>query len=620
MATMIPPTLPCQKVSNIPESEREIFKALKDGPREWVVLHSVPVPGKRRNSNPREADFVIMAPNAGAVCLEVKGDTYDIRNAQWFRKSDGPNAVAEPQSPTKQAEDTMDAVSRYLKRNANGPDKKFRQSINQIPMWYAVAFTNGGWPSDIDLPECDIYDYNICRDPKLLRRKLGKLLNDLPDRRSRNVALTTDAIDFIRQTLKPDVSMEDHTWTNSFNRSLRELVRLTEKQSDVLRLARRESNKRVMLEGGAGTGKTLLAMKRAKEVADSGKRVALLCNRRKQAIHMQRGLGIFDNVLVRGRRGFLNWIIDESPVSKSPALGHIALSFPHHDDPESTRIMGRNIMRDAVARNAVKAVEGKPPQFDYLIIDEFQWFFEPNTFDVLDKVLVGGLSQGSWLFLADFANQSSLRDLARHSGLPFIDPVEALQVMDAQWTSDELEDNCRNTRNIFRTMQRFDASGKPYRMRPNSEEGTEVRVFEFEDAKELRSLLDEEITVLCNAGVDERQIVVLFPDYGGIEKFELNSEGGFGPRRRPLFDISADDDVVAENAVTFCRARDYAGLESDTVIVLAAWPPTLDPDSADDLGSFRSELYIALSRPRGGLIVLVEKGMPEVFAQRLRAR
>ena len=617
MATMIPPELPSRKDSDIPESERQIFKALKTGPRHWVVLHSVSVPGKRRNSNPREADFVIMAPGAGAVCLEVKGDSYDVRNGQWFRQSGRSHAVAGPQPPTEQAKDTMDAVKRYLQKQASDPSRKFRQRINQMPLWYAVAFTDGSWPSDVSFPQCDIYDDYVCKSPALLCRALEKLLHDLPNRRSSNIPLTADTIDFIRQALKPDISMEDHTWTNSFNRSLRVLVQLTEKQSEVLRLVRRESNKRVILEGGAGTGKTLLAIKRAKEVAASGKRVALLCNRRKQAIHMERSLGTFGNVVVRGRRGFLNWIIDESPVSKSSALGQIALRLPHNGDPGSAEAMGRDIMRDAVARNAVKAVEGKPPQFDYLIIDEFQWFFEPNTFDVLDKVLVGGLSQGSWLFFADFANQSSLRDQARDSGLPFIDPVEALQVMDAQWTSDELEENCRNTKNIFRMMQRFDASGTPYRMRPNSVDGTAVRVSKFGDAKELRYLLNEEITALSNAGVDGSQIVVLFPGYGGIEKFYLNSAGGFGPHNLSLFDISTDDDVIAKNAFTFCRARDYAGLESDTVIVLAAWPPALDPKSVDALEAFRSELYIALSRPKGGLIVLVEQGMPKAFAQHL---
>ena len=130
MATMIPPALPDRKDSDIPESERQIFQALKYGPgtKRWVVLHSVKVPGRRKNSNPREADFLIMVPGGGAICLEVKGDAYDVHNGQWFRHhGDG---SPEPQAPHEQAETTMDAVKNYLRKQASGSSQQFRQSIN----------------------------------------------------------------------------------------------------------------------------------------------------------------------------------------------------------------------------------------------------------------------------------------------------------------------------------------------------------------------------------------------------------------------------------------------------------------------------------------------------------
>src|SRR5207248_680265 len=54
-----------------------------------------------------------------------------------------------------------------------------------------------------------------------------------------------------------------------------ELVRLTDQQSDYL--ARLQENPRVLVRGGAGTGKTLLATEEATRAAKAGARVLLLC-------------------------------------------------------------------------------------------------------------------------------------------------------------------------------------------------------------------------------------------------------------------------------------------------------------------------------------------------------
>src|SRR5207245_2072445 len=65
-----------------------------------------------------------------------------------------------------------------------------------------------------------------------------------------------------------------------------ELIRLTAEQSDYL--ARLEENPRVLVRGGAGTGKTMLAVEEAARAAKSGDRVLFLCFNRLLADSLSR--------------------------------------------------------------------------------------------------------------------------------------------------------------------------------------------------------------------------------------------------------------------------------------------------------------------------------------------
>ena len=608
MATMIPPELPDRKDSDIPESERDIFDALKTGPgtKGWIVLHSVKVPGKRRNSYPREADFLIMKPGAGAMCLEVKGDAYDVSNGQWYRQSAGPDAGPEPQAPHEQAETTMDAVKAFLLKQARAPQQQFRQRIARMPIWYAVAFTTAGWPEGIELPDCDVYDSPITRDPSLLCSKLAKSLGDLPGRRNSNIPLTSDTISFIQQTLKPNFSMENHAWTIKFNRSLQEIVELTEKQADVLRLAR--SNSRLMVQGGAGTGKTMLALKLAQERAREGDRVALLCHHPKLARLLAGEMRTFGNAVVYDRGGLSRWLLEESPHSKD-------INRLRQSEQDWSRFMNAGQHLDAmgtVALHALRATHGKPPQFDYIVIDEFQWFGEITFFDVLDQILDNGLSRGRWTIFADFANQSTAIITATASGHHPVDPVEALEMTTDHWTNDELVENCRNTGNIFRCMQGFDASETPYRMKPGITDGTPVRVHSYDNMATLFDILDAEIHRLHDNGIRRDQIVVLNMTQGLSDP----KNRSFGPEQWPLVFV-AQDKIIADHGLTMSHAPAFGGLESDIIICIVGAYHQAIRDASGGQEWFRSMLYTGLSRPKAELIILCDEDLPDEFKDKV---
>lgn len=114
--------------------EREVFRRLRDDPAtaDWIALHSFELPTHKTQIR-GEADFVILVPGSGALCLEVKAHTNVRRNADgvWILGGDPPRT----RSPFKQAEDNMYSVMDVLARRR-------RQDADAVVVWFAVLFTH----------------------------------------------------------------------------------------------------------------------------------------------------------------------------------------------------------------------------------------------------------------------------------------------------------------------------------------------------------------------------------------------------------------------------------------------------------------------------------------------
>jgi hypothetical protein len=95
--------LPADIFSGCPSrGEREIFTRLKDSPEttDWIVLHSLDLANHVRRIS-GEADFVVIVPSKGILCLEVKACTRLSRTDRgWVYGSD---PVPDARGPFRQA-------------------------------------------------------------------------------------------------------------------------------------------------------------------------------------------------------------------------------------------------------------------------------------------------------------------------------------------------------------------------------------------------------------------------------------------------------------------------------------------------------------------------------------
>ncbi|MFI6485759.1 NERD domain-containing protein [Nonomuraea sp. NPDC050663] len=165
----------------------------------------------------------------------------------------------------------------------------------------------------------------------------------------------------------------------------REYVQLAERQYDLLIGA--ESNDRIVCTGGAGSGKTLLAVETARRAATSGHKVILTCR----------------SVLLAD---FLR-----------DALGDCG-----------------------VICGALTELDGIPPA-DVLIVDEAQDLMDVDALLRLDGMLQGGWADGRWRIFCDPNNQANVDGSFDQ---------EAFRELVGSASSIHLPYNCRNTSPVVR--------------------------------------------------------------------------------------------------------------------------------------------------------------------------
>jgi hypothetical protein len=112
--------------------EKAVFAALRDaaGTEHWTVLHSLGIAQHERQVE-GEADFVIVAPDAGLLVIEVKSHLSVARSSDgaWRLGQDPPTV----RGPFQQAQEAMHSIRDYLLSK--------RVELRDVPILHAVWFT-----------------------------------------------------------------------------------------------------------------------------------------------------------------------------------------------------------------------------------------------------------------------------------------------------------------------------------------------------------------------------------------------------------------------------------------------------------------------------------------------
>ncbi|WP_137122489.1 nuclease-related domain-containing DEAD/DEAH box helicase [Segeticoccus rhizosphaerae] len=260
------------------ESEREVWARLVATLRDDdTVLAGVRLTDEKKD---HEADLIVLMPGAGIVVVEVKGGSVWVDGDQWRQRRSSSDV---PIDPVDQARSSKYALRTYVEQ-----DPRWRDSSRTRIRWaHSVVAPYSSFAEDFAMPDCPRWAVHGRED----QDDLASRLRDVADRQeTRYRAPSADDIDLIVDILRgrhlpaPDVMAEAGE---------REAVaeRLTQEQAVLLKVTRLLH--RVEVRGGAGSGKTVLALTQAKELTRGrgdvkAQRVALVCYSIGLATHFKR--------------------------------------------------------------------------------------------------------------------------------------------------------------------------------------------------------------------------------------------------------------------------------------------------------------------------------------------
>lgn len=511
MADMIPPLFDEHTTSH---AERTLFYKLQDGlDRDWTVIHSLAyLESQGRFQREGECDFLLLHPRYGLLVIEAKSGApaYDGRRRQWTY-DDGHTLT----DPYHQAQRAMHFLVEELRR------RRTVWAEVEPAFGYAVAFPDarqvvGNLPLDFDPamlmlePALDNIQRWVIR---LLARFRVPLREELPG--ALDSALDVLAPSFeLTPALKPVIANVH-----------REFVRLSGEQ---ISLQRNLANSpRMIVRGGAGTGKTMLLSAVARQEAVAGKSVLVLCFNQPLAAELDRSL---DGITVFNFHGLCLEILRATGRSAPPR------GAPDYWD---------KLLPDA----ALAALDDYKPRFAEIMVDEGQDF--RSDWWLLVEALLDTSGPNGWLIFCD--EQQNLFD--RRGPLPFTEP---------SW---ELFANRRNTAQIAAYVRR--AVGlPPVVVGAKLPDGPEPVIHRVASAGEERQAVQKVLHELVHEqGLDPDDIVILDPHVLARSSFADQ------PRLGNLT-VRALDSEAAPNTIRHATVKKFKGLEADCVLLVGVGAPS----------------------------------------------
>ena len=545
MAKMIPSRL----APETPASERRVYQRFQSElPGTWTVIHSqrflLPVNGRIRDG---ELDFLVLDPSRGAVGLEVKGGRVARTSEGWF-SVDRRNEPHPIKDPAKQARNAIYALARYWEDAPNFGGKGF-----QCAYCWAVVFPDMECLGDLgpDLPRDVIMDRADVLDAQ---SGADRLFRQLPSRRTPPSAKGVKALVATLMERRPPAS----SLAIQFKEENEQLLRLTEEQ--MILLDSLAAHNRTAIEGAAGTGKTVLAMEKARRLAIAGQRVLLLCFNGPLARDLRQRADGFD---VDAFHGFFYRLAQRAGLEKWER------DFASAEE--------RRHFFDSVApMKLMEALEKLPDErYDAIVVDEAQ-DFRPDWWDCLDDALREG-RQGTLYAFYD-PNQDI------YGG----GPPEALDVRPHR-----LVLNCRNTSRIAEYAAGL--VGAESTVRPNTPRGEPVLEISCRNDAEVVQAVSDQLQRLVRRQVDPDAITIVstrtlrnspFADDQRAGRFKLTGLDGQSEKVRG---------PAKPRQVVYETLHRFKGLESDVVILL---------DLSGDRHITPNHRYVAASRARNLLIVI----------------
>lgn len=569
MAIMIPSVISPDVNSS---AEKRIFQWFQSTPGtdDWIVLHSLGIAAHNKVIY-GEIDFLVLAPKLGIFALEVKGGRVRRENGIWYFTNRYDKTNSKVRGPFEQAKDGIFSIVAAIKKRLDDGHRH----VSGVLFGYGVMFPDIEYTSSgIEEEQWQIFDKIDGNNVKAFIERLSQgavhKWEDLYGSMNRSKLPDAAEIKYIASILRGDFDFAV-SMSAQLRNAKEELVTLTKEQYRCLDQI--DDNPRCLIQGPAGTGKTLLAIEEAKKSAARGEKVAIFCFNSNLAEWL---IEYFKAMPEEVRPDFIGTLHKymvqiTMEANKTPA-------YPHDSN------LAQHYYQKTLPEAASKVLEDTPNRFDKIIIDEAQDLIEDSYLDVLNKSLRKGLDRGYWTMFGDFSMQAIYAD-----GISGPELIEKLDNA-ATFIRFKLTVNCRNTKPICKEIETVTGFKAPNELWTKVD-GPPVQYITWATMEDQCERLENLLKELDESNVAPESVTILSPK---------KRENSVVSMIQNYF--IRDLTIPQGNGISFCTIQSYKGLEN-TVIILT------------DIEDFASEklMYVGLSRACSGLFVLESEGAKQEY-------
>lgn len=562
MAIIWPHSLPPEVTADpMRAAEIRVFQKLeRELPDPFVVFYSKPwlKIDSYGNEIDGECDFLIAHPEKGFLVLEVKGGSIEYAPetdiwTSWNRYG----AKHEIRNPFKQAVESKYAVIRKLKEGKGIRSRKYfiaRHGVVFVDCPVPKEGLGAESPRNI-VCDCDQFDNTF--EKWILSRFADKSEVDRTES-----PLGKEGMERLHELFAKPFLLEIPL-RNMLEEDETEIETMTRQQFRLLRSI--EENPRIAIPGGAGTGKTVLAVREASNCAKKGMRTLFTCYN--------------DGLVAQIRENFRRrHIIGIEVLNFHELCIQFALDARLEIPKEpKNKELKHDYFEETLPWLLSVAVKKISKRFDAIIVDEGQ-DFRPGWWKPLLETLNPVPESRLRIF---YDNNQQLYN--ESNSLP--ERLEAAKV--------RLDENLRNTQRIFRLVEKHYTGPSIDSKTP---EGLEINWVELVKENEIQDAILADLGIMLNEEkIAPERIAVLFHSSDEAKRFAKTARGQ-GMESRICSEISGEN----RNKITVDTVRRFKGLESATVMLGMTEPLVRD----------RELIYVAISRAKTFLGIY---GPPEIL-------
>jgi hypothetical protein len=536
-------SIPSDQVQN--RGERIVFQAMERHlPDHFFGFHSLPFLREHAqggNLVDGEIDFLLLDLKRGVLLvLEVKEGIIMSKVQgtlqRWFQ-----NGRLMDQSPWEQAKGNKYSLMRWICGKLNWPEKHF-------PLSHGHAVLLPDVHVEIESPAP-----GITRDETLIwttGEELARKLDACSQHWQQKTRLrpSDDTIQRLRKLMIPEFVF-GNTLRDRLGAERRSLI---EHEAQLGQLLDFIGNRRqVRIAGSAGSGKTMLALAKARQLAAAGQSVLLLAYNKEIAAYLAEHVKPISEITVSGFHDFC--------MKRCEAAG---LAWPQG------RANKPEFWWQELPELLERALDRTPAAFDGLLVDEAQ-DFQFAAWLALQKLI----KPNGWYYIFYDSDQNIFKG---DMEFPVTDPPFLLTR------------NCRSTRAIIEAVNA--RTGMALIPREGLPEGAPVRTESATAPAQRKKLLGKILhDWIRKEGLTENQIVVL-----GAHNL-LHTCLGEDPKAGAFTIVERG--APAPGTVPYYTYMAFKGCESDAIILL-------DVDPADKRWN-KQGLYTAMTRARH-MLALIE--------------